>query len=134
MTNYIVKLKIKMKKIISKQLDILKDKNSIPFIYTFTENTGTYELTFQYGLYTVHVWLCFPNDYPFTAPIILFRNLHSAIKHPLLDNIKKVNMCNYCPAIDIRQLIINCYIIFDEIFEDKKNEDLIELLKFDLSI
>ena len=123
-----------------KQLNILKDINNIPFKYSFNEiikdnnDYKSYELIFENGIYNVFIWLIFLNDYPFKAPIIIFQNLHAAAKHELLDEFKKVNMCDYCPAIDIRQLIINCYCIFNEILEREENEDLVELQEIAIKI
>ncbi len=121
-----------MLKTIERQLKVLNDKNAVPFEYTFKEmkdhpQLKGYDLKFEVDYFVVHVWLVFPLDYPFRAPTILFYNLNSGVKHPLIDDTKKVNMCDYCPAMDIRQIIIECYLIFCEILESGMNEDLVEL-------
>lgn len=119
-----------MERCIKRQLQILSHENSIPFEYSFKElkehpQLKGYDLKFEINYFVVHVWMIFPPDYPFKAPEILFYNLSSAAKHFMLDNTKKVNICDFSPAMDIRQLIINCYLIFCEILEN--NEELVEL-------
>lgn len=118
-----------MKKVLEKQLGILKDPNSIPFEYSFNfiKNIDTFKV-FELEFEDVFIHILFPSDYPFSAPSIVFLNLHVAAKHDLLEN-KIVNLCGYCPAIDIRQIIINCYMIFSEILADERNDELVELLQ-----
>ena len=121
-----------MRRILEKQLNLLKDKDAIPFYYTFTELqkhdlVSGFDLKFETNYFVVHIWLIYPSDYPFRSPEILFYNLNNSVKHPLINNSKRMNMCDFSPAIDIRQQIINCYLIFIEILNNDENADLVEL-------
>ena len=126
-----------MQKTIQKQLARLNEDcpGDYPFQYTFKEmiiptfgnsNTKAYDLKFELNYYVVHVHIIYKPDYPFSAPFIYFSNLHSSIKHPLLKD-RIVNVCDFSPAIDIKQQIVNCYLIFSEILENQENEELVEL-------
>ncbi|AYV77137.1 MAG: hypothetical protein Barrevirus14_6 [Barrevirus sp.] len=123
-----------MRKTIDRQIAKLDETNK-PFDYTFKEifipafdqNCRMFDLKFEINYFLVHVHIIYKPDYPFSAPIIIFINLISAIKHPLIDHLKSINMCDYSILIDISQQIINCYLIFLEMLESEENSDLVEL-------
>jgi len=121
-----------MQKTIEKQLKRLEDE--MPFEYTFKEldikfnnKSRAFDLKFIVNFFVVHVHIIYLPDYPFSAPHMLFINLNAAIKHPFLKVDKTVNMCDFSPAIDIKQQIVNCYLIFLEMLNNPENEDLVEL-------
>jgi len=121
-----------MQKTLEKQLKRLED--NMPFEYTFKEldikfdnKSRAFDLKFIVNFFVVHVHIIYLYDYPFSAPYMLFINLNSAIKHPFLKYDKTVNMCDFSPAIDIKQQIVNCYLIFLEMLNNPENEDLVEL-------
>ena len=121
-----------MQKILEKQLKRLEGE--FPFEYTFKEldtelnnKSRVFDLKFIVNFFVVHVHIIYLSDYPFSAPHIIFINLHAAIKHPFLKVDKTINMCDFSPAIDIKQQIANCYLIFLEMLNNPENQDLVEL-------
>lgn len=56
----------------------------------------------------------FPDDYPLLPPVVINEELPC---HPLVSNNGYVNLCDWCPAINLQQLICNLYCITIEAYK-----------------
>lgn len=74
--------------------------------------------------YKTSVYFNFDDSYPFVPPAIM---LEDVLIHELVDD-DIVLLCDYCPAMNFGQLILNAYCIILEGLESDSNKDLVDII------